>query len=333
MAGPTSLLKRLISNGIRFSYLIHTAHIGIFDRPAQGHHFYTIITLSQLLIMTTDQKQLIKATVPVLKKSGLLLTTHFYGRVFAHNPELKNVFNQENQQNGRQPMALASAVLAYAEHIDDPSVLGAALTRISHKHTSLAIRPEHYPVVGQHLLASIGEVLGDAATPDLIEAWGAAYEQLADLMIGIEAGMYATQVSKPGGWEGWRPFTVRTKVAESDGSVSFQLYPVDGGPVADHGSGQYLSIRVFVPQLNLFQPCQYRPTNAPNGVYYQISVKRDRNDVVNPNGQISNWLFDGVQPGDQLDMSAPAGVCPATVKPEKPVESTTGGGSPMHQTA
>jgi len=282
--------------------------------------------------MTTDQKQLIKATVPVLKKSGLLLTTHFYRRVFAGNPELQNIFNQGNQQNGRQPAALAMAVLAYAENIDDPSVLLPTVTRIGHKHTSLDIRPEHYAVIGRHLIASISEVLGDAATPALLDAWTAAYGQLASLMIGIEAGMYAAQADKPGGWTGWRPFVVRTKVVESDGITSFYLYPADGGPVADHGPGQYLSIRLFIPQLNLLQPRQYRLADAPNGLYYRIAVKRDGGEIVSPNELISNRLCDVVQEGDHLDVSAPAGVCAAAIKLDKPVVLKRGGGCPMHQT-
>jgi len=143
--------------------------------------------------MTTEQKQLIKATVPVLKEHGILLTTHFYQRLFTHYPDLKTVFNMDHQQSGRQPIALASAVLAYAQHIDNPLVLEPALTRIGHKHTSLNIRPEHYPIVGEQLLASIGEVLGEAATPPLLDAWAAAYGQLAALMIGIEATLYSAK--------------------------------------------------------------------------------------------------------------------------------------------
>ena len=283
--------------------------------------------------MTTDQKQLIKATVPVLKESGLLLTTHFYRRVLAGNPELQNVFSQGNQQNGRQPAALATAVLAYAENIDDPSVLLSAVTRIGHKHTSLDIRPEHYVLIGRHLIASIREVLGDAATPALLDAWTAAYGQLASLMINVEADIYAAQVDKPGGWTGWRPFDVRSKVAGPDGTTSLHLYPVDGGLVADHGPGQYLSIRLFVPQLNRLQPRQYRPQNAPNGLCYHISVKRDGGEVVSPNGLISNYLCDGVQPGDHIDVSAPAGVCPVAINIEKPVVVKSEGGCPMHQMA
>ena len=147
--------------------------------------------------MTTEQKELIKATVPALKEHGLLLTTHFYQCLFTHYPDLKTVFDMANQESGRQPVALATAVLAYAQHIDNPLVLEPALTRIGRKHTSLNIRPEHYPIVGEQLLASISEVLGEAATPQLLDAWAAAYGELASLMIGIEAALYAAIVETP----------------------------------------------------------------------------------------------------------------------------------------
>ena len=129
--------------------------------------------------------------------------------------------------------------------------------------------------MGQHLLASISEVLGDAATPDLLDAWEAAYGQLASLMINTEAGLYAAQLDKPGGWTGWRSFVVKGKVRESDELMSFHLYPVDGGLVAEHVPGQYVSLRLFIPELNLLQPHQYSITSAPNLSHYCISVKRE----------------------------------------------------------
>ena len=261
--------------------------------------------------MTPAQKQLIKATVPILKEHGLQLTTHFYKRLFAGNPEFKNVFNQANKQNGHQPMALATAVLAYAEHIADPSVLGAALNRIGHKHTSLDIRPEHYAIIGRHLLASIGEVLGHTATPELLDAWGAAYTQLAHLMIGTEAALYAAQVAKPGGWTGWRPFVVKNRVEESDVMTSFYLYPADGGPVADHLPGQYLSIRLFLPGLHLLQPRQYPIVNAPNQTHYCISVKQEHGKEKLIPETVGKQLHDGIRVGDHVDVSAPAGMVTA----------------------
>ena len=280
-------------------------------------------------MMTSGQRQLVKATVPTLKEHGLLLTTHFYGRVFAHNPELRNVFNQSNQQSGRQPMALATAVLAYAEHIDNPSVLGSALTRIGHKHTSLHIRPEHYPVVGQHLLASIGEVLGNAATPELLDAWSAAYWQLANLMISTEATLYAAHAAKAGGWTGWRSFRVKAKVRESDERTSFHLYPADGGLVAEHVPGQYLSLRLFIPELNLLQPHQYRITNAPNSSYYCISVKREIGSGLTVNDLFSSYLCDVVQVCDRIELSAPAGEGTVKTDTNNPVPVSRKGVCPM----
>ncbi len=41
--------------------------------------------------MTTEQKAFITATVPVLRENGVLLTKHFYNRMFTYNPELKNM--------------------------------------------------------------------------------------------------------------------------------------------------------------------------------------------------------------------------------------------------
>lgn len=257
--------------------------------------------------MTENQKRLISATVPVLKENGLALTTHFYKRMFTHHPELKNMFNMGNQQSGKQQKALAMAVLAYAEHIADPSALLPDLGRIGHKHISLDIRPEHYPIVGNHLLASIKEVLGEAATPEILEAWENAYEQLAEFMIRIEADMYKNLTGKPGGWTGWRPFKVRKKEKESAEITSFYLDPADGGKVVPHIPGQFISIRLFLPEIGLNQARQYSLSHIPSDQYYRISVKREKGQRLNTNGMISNHLHDHVEVEDLVDLTAPTG--------------------------
>ncbi|WP_118951850.1 NO-inducible flavohemoprotein [Taibaiella helva] len=274
--------------------------------------------------MTQEQEELIRATVSVLKEHGVALTTHFYKRMFAYNPELKNVFNMGNQQNGRQQTALAMAVLAYAEHIENPGVLMPAVDAIGHKHTSLDIRPEHYLIVGKHLIAAIAEVLGDAATPALLEAWSLAYEQLAALMAGHERTIYQDKVQQTGGWSGWRPFIVKDKVVESEEITSFYLYPADGGAVAGFTPGQYISIRMFLPQLNLTQPRQYSISSTPNGAYYRISVKKETGST-HPDGIISNTLHQEVKIDDKIDVSAPAGTFVLGAATDRPLYFISGG--------
>jgi len=161
--------------------------------------------------ITADQMARVKATAPVLAEHGATITKHFYQRMFARHPELKNLFNQTHQKTGSQPETLAKAVYAYAANIDNLGALGGAVSRISHKHASLNIRPEHYPIVGENLLASIVEVLGDAVDAETLEAWRVAYGQLAQIMIGAEADLYANAA-----WSGFRPFKVARKVRESD---------------------------------------------------------------------------------------------------------------------
>jgi nitric oxide dioxygenase len=275
--------------------------------------------------MTSEQKAYILATVPVLRENGVVLTRHFYNRMFAHNPELKNMFNMGNQKNDRQQTALALAVLAYAENIANPGVLMPVIDRIGHKHTSLDIRPEHYSIVGKHLLASIQEVLGDAATPEIIDAWAAAYNQLAQIMIGHEAGIYAKQTERTNGFTGWRPFIVKKKVVESAEITSFYLYPADGGKVPRHLPGQFISLRTFLPQLKLKQARQYSISSAPNTDFYRISVKKERGTALNTDGLISNHLHDFINELDQVDLTAPAGNFTLTRDLEAPVVLISGG--------
>ena len=100
--------------------------------------------------MKKKKKKWITATVPVLRAHGVLLTTHFYKRMFTHHPELKNLFNIGNQQSGKQQTALAMSVLAYAENIANTSVLASAVNQVGHKHVSLNIQPAQYLLVGNH---------------------------------------------------------------------------------------------------------------------------------------------------------------------------------------
>ncbi|MBI1772585.1 MAG: NO-inducible flavohemoprotein [Burkholderiales bacterium] len=252
-------------------------------------------------------RNLVKATVPVLKEHGVTLTRHFYARMFSRNPELKPVFNQGNQQSGSQQQALATAVLAYAEHIDNPMVLMPVLTLVANKHVSVGIRAEHYPIVGMHLLASIKEVLGDVASDELLAAWAAAYGQLADVLIAQEAAIYVKAAMTPGGWTGWRSFIISKKVIESQEITSFYLRPADGGSVPDYKPGQYISVKVFVPELGMMQPRQYSLSCAPGQEYLRISVKREAELAEKPAGLVSNVLHRDFHEGSILDVAPPMG--------------------------
>lgn len=251
--------------------------------------------------------QIIKSTVPVLEVHGTAITKRFYERMFTQHPELLHIFNHANQKQGRQQTALANAVYAAAVHIDNLAEILPVVKQIGHKHRSLGIKPEHYPIVGENLLAAIKEVLGDAATDEILGAWAEAYGVIADAFIGIEAEMYEQSREQVGGWADFRPFIVEKKVQESDVITSFYLVPQDGQALATFEPGQYISVKLEIPGERYTHIRQYSLSDAPGRPYYRISVKREEANAEKPAGIVSTYLHEGIREGDVLQLSAPAG--------------------------
>ena len=256
--------------------------------------------------MTPQQIDLVKATVPVLRENGVALTGYFYNRMLGNNPELKETFNMGHQRSGAQAQALAGAVLAYAENIEDPSVLLPVVELIAHKHVSLNIQAPDYNIVGENLLHSISEVLTISMEDPLIDAWAAAYGQLADLFISTEKAIYEQHQQTQGSWLGWRKFKIAKKVNESEEITSFYLAPVDGGALPKYEAGQYISVRVFVAALGLKQPRQYALSTCPQADYLRISAKREDEKGDLASGWVSNTLH-GLAEGSEIEVSAPTG--------------------------
>ncbi|CAK7211443.1 hypothetical protein SCUCBS95973_001117 [Sporothrix curviconia] len=267
--------------------------------------------------VTPEQIAIVKATAPVLKEYGVTITTLFYKNMIDANPELKNVFSLTSQATGAQPRALAAAVLGYATYIDDLPRLRHAVERIAHKHASLQIVPEQYDIVGKYLMEAIGLVLGDAATPEIVDAWTAAYGVLANVFIGREKTLYDDARARDNhkGWAGWRKFRVQHREyaageGATDGILNLYLAPVDGKPLPSYEPGQYVSLQVFVPELGVLQSRQYSLSQAPRsaGDYYRISVRRDNgNNGATAPGVISNVLHDKIKEGDEVELSQPQG--------------------------
>lgn len=269
--------------------------------------------------------EIIKSTAPVLEQHGTAITSHFYKKMFGEHPELLNLFNHANQRKGRQQAALANAVYAAAAHIDRLESILPVVKQIGHKHRSLGVKPEQYPIVGKHLLGAIKDVLGEAATPEILEAWRKAYQVIADVFISVEQEMYDTAAARPGGWRDFRRFTVRRRVKESDVITSFYLVPEDGGALSPYLPGQYVSVRIQIPDEEYVHIRQYSLSDASGRGYYRISVKREDSLEGRPQGVVSNYLHAHVKEGDVLELSAPAGDFVLDTSKNTPVVFLSGG--------
>jgi nitric oxide dioxygenase len=249
---------------------------------------------------------IVQATLPVVGEHIQEIASRFYAHMFQEHPELLDgLFNRGNQADGRQQQALAGSVAAFAGFlVNDPTHLpDHLLSRIAHKHVSLGLSPEQYEIVHDNLMWAIVDVLGDAVTPDVAAAWDEVYWLMANMLIHKERGLYsAVRLSPETVWRTWR---VAEKIEETEDVVTFVVERTDEREVKPSLPGQYVTIKMRMPD-GVHQPRQYSLTRADDGRRRHFAVKRVRAQDA-PDGEMSNFLHDNVQVGDEVTLSAPFG--------------------------
>jgi nitric oxide dioxygenase len=265
-----------------------------------------VAQLAPTQLLSEQSRAVVQATAPVVAQNAEAITAVFYPRMFAEHPELLRVFNQGNQANTEQSRALAAAVVAYAVQLLDPAAppFTHVLRRIAYKHVSLGIRPEQYTIVGRHLVAAVGEVLGDAVTAEVASAWEEVYWLFAAQLIAEEARYYQEAHVDPSAL--LRPYRVVRRIEETSDVLSLVLEPADDQPLPEIAAGQYVSVFVDLPDGRR-QPRQYTVSSTAFGNRLQITVRRVRGTNGAPDGMVSSYLHDCVEAGDVLELSAPAG--------------------------
>jgi|tagenome__1003787_1003787.scaffolds.fasta_scaffold20940919_2 nitric oxide dioxygenase len=261
---------------------------------------------NQAALLSARSRRVVEGTAAVVAEHAEQITARFYPRMFAEHPELLRVFNLANQATGEQPRALASSVVAYAISLIDPAApsFDHVIRRIAYKHVSLGIRPEQYTIVGHHLLAAVGEVLGDAVTPEIASAWDEVYWLFATQCVALEARLYAAAGVDPA--QPTRPYRVVRRIEETADVISLVLEPDDGAPLPEIAPGQYVSVFVDLPG-GIRQPRQYTVSSTALGNRLQLTIRRVHGTGGAPEGMVSTFLHDSVKVGDRLELSAPAG--------------------------
>jgi len=256
-----------------------------------------------------DEKTIetVKSTAPVLQEHSQEIGERFYELLFERVPDLYNMFNRTNQKLGIQQGALAYGVYLAGANIDNLEAIQSMLERVTEKHRALHVKPDQYPIVGEALLDGVKDVLGDAATDEVMKAWEEAYQVIADVFIDVEGKLYQQTEQQTGGWLGHRTFYVDRKVPESDVITSFYLKPNDGETIPSYEAGQYLTLQADIPGETYYHMRHYSLSDAPNKDYYRISVKREDSEKDEPAGIVSNYLHNQINEGDTLNFAAPAG--------------------------
>ncbi|MEU1820128.1 globin domain-containing protein [Streptomyces roseifaciens] len=257
-------------------------------------------------MLSAESASVVRATLPAVARELDRITTRFYATMFTEHSELLDgMFNRGNQAGGSQRRALAGAFAAFAGALAaDPGTRpDTLLARIAHKHVAVGVTDDQYTIVHKYLFAAIADVLGEAVTPDVAAAWDEVYWLMAGALIAQEARLCLEAQVRPG--HPWRQWTVLERREETTDTVSFLLRPADGGPAPQARAGQYVSVRVKMPD-GVHQLRQYSLSSAPGDQVRRITVKRVHGGGA-PDGEVSNLLHRTLRAGDELTVSAPFG--------------------------
>lgn len=248
------------------------------------------------IALTPGNKEIVAATLPIIGGAIEDITPVFYRTMFGNHPELiADVFNRGNQRSGEQQKALAASIATFASMLVNPDAPDPRemLSRIGHKHVSLGITEDQYQIVHDNLFSAIVEVLGeDVVTPEVAAAWDEVYWLMAKVLVDFERDLYRSANVADG--DVFRTVTLAEKKQLSDRVVEFTLSGVD---FTDALPGQYVSVGVKLPD-GARQLRQYSIVDTTPEAF-TIAVQRG--------GEVSSFLMDNVETGEQIQATLPAG--------------------------
>jgi ferredoxin-NADP reductase/hemoglobin-like flavoprotein len=236
--------------------------------------------------LSAHEIQLIRASVSVVEPLAADMTVYFYAILFARHPEVRPLFPPGmDTQRGR----LLRALLRIVDLVDDPENLVRFCAHLGRDHRKFGTLREHFPAVGECLLASLARYAGPAWTAEIAAAWTKAYGAVADVMIGAAEEEAKT---RPAVW----PARIVRLVPCGHGIAELTLLP---HMPYEHAAGQYASIETpWYPR----QWRYYSPANAPredNTLTFHVRAV--------PGGTVSNALVHRARVGDMVRLGAPMG--------------------------
>ena len=140
--------------------------------------------------MTQQQIALVQRSwadvLPFSRQAGLM----FYDKLFQVAPGVRHLFKEDISEQANKLVTILGYVVSKLRHMEE---LLPEVQKLGRRHNGYGAEPAHYEVVGQCLVATLKEGLGDAWTPEVQDAWITAYNTLKNVMIVAQADLAPTQ--------------------------------------------------------------------------------------------------------------------------------------------
>lgn len=129
--------------------------------------------------MTPQQIAHVQRTFAQVRPIADTAAQLFYSRLFMLDPGLKPLFKGEMTRQGQMLMSMIGSAVAGLNNLEK---LAPIVRNLGARHVAYGVTDDHYATVGAALLWTLEQGLGEDFTPDVHEAWGAAYTILAETM-------------------------------------------------------------------------------------------------------------------------------------------------------
>ena len=133
--------------------------------------------------MTPEQIKHVQDSFKMVAPLGDTVAEIFYGRLFAIDPGLRPMFKGDMAEQGTKLMKMLTVAVHGLSRLDD---LVPAVQALGRRHADYGVVPAQYATVGTALMWTLEQGLKDAFTPDVRDAWAAAYTVLADTMMAAQ---------------------------------------------------------------------------------------------------------------------------------------------------
>ena len=131
--------------------------------------------------LTPRQVQLVESSFDQFLAEGDAAVLRFYERLFETAPELRGLFPADI---GRQSRKFLQSLKLIVHSLSSTERAALVLQRLGDRHREYGVEAGHYDVVGQVLVDTLSEILGDSFTSDVRGAWSSAFQLISSIMRG-----------------------------------------------------------------------------------------------------------------------------------------------------
>ena len=129
--------------------------------------------------MTNEEIELVKTSWAKIGPISDVVAELFYGKLFETDPTLKSMFSDDMEEQGKKLMMMINTAVIGLDSLEQ---IVPAVKAMGGRHAGYGVTDAHYDTVGEALIWTLGEGLGDGFTEESKNAWLTTYRVLSETM-------------------------------------------------------------------------------------------------------------------------------------------------------